>query len=116
MGQLPWVCRLASHHVRPMGVRRTRRRVNGIELTAARSWLNLCCYLATLAGLFTQRNKVFMKVTNTGNDDMVLTVPFCAYHSSCVYTRHRRYGRIHRPGPKWGLHPFPKRFLSFELN
>ena len=32
-------------------------------------------------GLFTQRGKVFMKVTNHGNDDMMLNVPFCAYHS-----------------------------------
>ena len=109
MEQLHWVCRRVSHHVRPVGVRRARRRVNEIELTATRSWLNamlLSCYLGWL-GLFTQRNKVFMKVTNTGNDDMVLTVPFCAYHSSCVYTRHRRYGRKHRPVPKWGLQPFP---------
>jgi|EP01046_Picozoa_sp_COSAG06_P081199 hypothetical protein len=33
-------------------------------------------------GLFTQRGEVFMKVTNHGNDDMLLNVPFCAYHSS----------------------------------
>jgi hypothetical protein len=37
-----------------------------------------------LDGLFTQRNKVFMKVTNHGNEDMTLTVPFCAY----VYYTH----------------------------
>ena len=35
-------------------------------------------------GLFTQRNKVFLKVTNHGNEDMTLQIPFCAYHSSYV--------------------------------
>ena len=37
-------------------------------------------------GLFTQRNKVFMKVTNHGNRDMLLTVPFCACKLASLFS------------------------------
>jgi hypothetical protein len=54
-------------------------------------------------GLFTQRNKVFLKVTNHGNEDMTLTVPFCAYHSSyapmhmfCIpYCKYSSNGKVY---------------------